>query len=841
MDSFAEDIFRALEELNSPERLTVLPEDRRFELTRDEITLPTALELPAPGGRRKNIYIDASRQYGIRVSPSDTIAGMNQKMRTVLTNAGYIQDPENENRYLRDRPLVLVRESSRSVNVVPVSNLPAEIPMSIFKTVDTMNEFIQTHGLFGSVNTRKGREILYQDLNQYLIKRGYIYDPNRQALVRSSGQGSGPRLLNSDSLDSLITPEIIIQQATAPGKVLISQQVILTLAMTEQQLIRAMGTLQIPQDTLLFVLSIFKLDQLTPGVIGQIHRGIGAQPNDHLPVQLNDIRGMFQRRIGTEPRGYAERTVYPTGPVPDDLQRALVEGYDISTNLKLMNDLATYVGLTPNSRFVRFWALILRRYPEMAILFFSLINQPRNSVILPTIKLFYGRQETNRVEELYTLMVGFYLNLPEDPEMAARRAELSSLPNTYLSLLRQIYRTRRVEEIMDLQPSPLEPYIFQIRRARTDQIQNIVRPVGMTIPPNVDIRQYVIQNLGRYARVLERPTPIPDINQFVQNPPGTITQFNSATEIYTDDELINGSGYSGTYQSRGELIANIFTFLTETGFFLLQQVEPSRATNTRTTLLEEFDEITPPYIGYGRAYRYRVYGIDELNAAFSTNQQDPDLIEFPHPENTRINFSSEELSSFQDLLPEIARRNPTVLDITRSLETKIDRGLVLRASQDRNTVNARRQLRASSDEVKQKVRQIFNNIFYAGMYMRRWKGPGNPYPITEAETLGSSDPQPQSILTLAHVSELMDELTLLDGGLDIRDLILTLRNVAIRARGQFNYTNQVMFDMIGTIAQGKYCIRMGSLPLVLTSYYYILTFFGETIPNLDPTRLVPVQ
>ena len=289
------------------------------------------------------------------------------------------------------------------------------------------------------------------------------------------------------------------------------------------------------------------------------------------------------------------------------------------------------------------------------------------------------------------------------------------------------------------------------------------------------------------------------------------------------------------------MIVNIFNLLTETGFFIVNQIIPDRAGNTRTTLLEEFNEIPTPYIVCGRLFEYMVYTVEELTMAFHMQDEE---IEFSRPDRPNQSFTTEEISTLNDILPRVVELNPSLGTVVTQLQDKIVRGLITRSNRDRNTTTVNRHLRESSRGVRDQVKEIFMNIFYAGMYMRRWRGPGNPYPVTEAETMGRSDPQPQSILTLGHVSEGMDRLQAMSGGQNIRDLIETLRVVNVEAgtrESGFTFTERNLFNYIGIIAQGQSCIRMASVPLITSAYYYLLTFFQHVIPNVEPTRLVTIS
>jgi hypothetical protein len=898
MDSFARDIFRALEEVRpaqrtptperrpprvqstEPEVVTLQPNDRFFVVRPGGLELPAVI--PVPTGNRRAAYQEFADRYGINLgAPSSwVIRSALERFARALGEQGYEVEGNN---YVRNRPLRLILEggstavppsnrggrTSPTGGAVQTTELPDQIPLSTFRTLGSMTDFVRAHGLFGSVDTRRNREVVYQELNAYLIRRGYVYDRAVEALVRTGAQGAGPQLQGYQTLSDSLPDEVIVREVQNQTPVIITPAVLQTFAITEEELRQRLGgewgnletllgnvesRLQVEREPALFILVASILDRLNTGTIADIHRAIGAQEANRVAAQLNDIRTMLRRRITTQPRSFVQRTVYPSDQVGSrGLQEALIEGYDILNNVRLMTEFAGLLELGISNRFVQYGVQLLRAYPEMAVEFFRMVVRPRNVVSLATVRLMYqaspgppgaalnaqNNQSTNRLEEIYAYLVGFVLIVPEDAVTAQRRVQLNGLTPPYITVLRNMYGTRNVDQVLEMEPNILEPYLFALRGSKPAQIPSLMLRIGMLIPQGTDPRRYALGNLTRYEQVLRRPVNVPPINELLRNPPVTINRFSEQAGIYTDQELLGASGYVGPYVNRADLLLHVFTLITEIEFFLLNRIDPTRVTNDQTTLLERFDELAPPYLGFGRALQYRIYSLDEVNTAFHVN--DNGEIEFPRPENPREAFTSEELGSFQEVLLQFRERDPTQRTLVLEIEAKIARGILMRTSQDRNTTNVRRALREASQEVRDVVKTIFTNLFYAGMYMRRWRGPGHPYPFQERETLVSLDPQPMAILTLGHVSEGLEQLRNLPGGVNIADLLETLRTVQIQRGQTYTYTGRNLFEYAGIIASGRECIRIGSLYMVTSGYYYLLTFFGEAVPGVDPANLDPIQ
>ena len=139
------------------------------------------------------------------------------------------------------------------------------------------------------------------------------------------------------------------------------------------------------------------------------------------------------------------------------------------------------------------------------------------------------------------------------------------------------------------------------------------------------------------------------------------------------------------------------------------------------------------------------------------------------------------------------------------------------------------------------IRQYLDRVFELGMYMRRWKGPGNPYPLQEAETL-RADFDPDLDLRVP-VTLVWDTTKKLDSG--AQRFVHSLRMVVFKD-GRF--THSVSKTMSGVYKQAftmddehKICIRMASAELIGSSYYYIDLLYNEVIQGFDPTRLALIM
>ena len=218
---------------------------------------------------------------------------------------------------------------------------------------------------------------------------------------------------------------------------------------------------------------------------------------------------------------------------------------------------------------------------------------------------------------------------------------------------------------------------------------------------------------------------------------------------YTDQEIMTYIGYIGEFENRNMLIDQAFRIFNEGGFMVYKTIDRNAAVNVETTLLTPLNEILEPYLVFGTPSSYRVLELEEVLEG---------------------NYTESQISHLKILLPAIKLINPQLSNVKL------------------NTIK--------DDNV---IKEILYKIFYAGMYLRGWKGPGNPY-----SSSGSN--QSKAIFLLQEV---------------LNQTPQSLKSIPI-------------FDFIDKIIKGDQCIREASQKLVITANYYINTLFKEVILEFDP-------
>jgi hypothetical protein len=147
-----------------------------------------------------------------------------------------------------------------------------------------------------------------------------------------------------------------------------------------------------------------------------------------------------------------------------------------------------------------------------------------------------------------------------------------------------------------------------------------------------------------------------------------------------------------------------------------------------------------------------------------------------------------------------------------------------------------------SEENKQIFRELFESLFYAGMYMRQWKGPGNPYPYKKGETgvtvegLGRAPENVQEKST----EQLIKFKLVLDHKIPVQyqTMIYRLKYMDYDLNTFSKKPTTIQYYVEGLLS-GEFCVRLSSAPSVYTAIYYLRSILGEQeIPSFNIKKQV---
>jgi hypothetical protein len=373
----------------------------------------------------------------------------------------------------------------------------------------------------------------------------------------------------------------------------------------------------------------------------------------------------------------------------------------------------------------------------------------------------------------------------------------------YKYLIKNLYNADTIKSILCQLSHPLEKIILDLDNYSDDQLINLL---GMCVPNHINKRQYIIDNIVEYKDVITRTTcNILSVEKLSRMKKQEVEKY---LVKLTDDEIFTTFGFKIGYAKRIKLIQNIM--INVDSFIYPLKINPKCCINKETIInLTPVTELKE-YVAYGTSKKYYVYDMYDLLGAFTEN--------FVHPENTNINFSTKDILSLKALVS------------SEMLIKQIDNVLSLQEEKleyDQDLMD----IFCTLDD-KDKIKTFLYSIFNIGMYMRKWKGPGYPYPIKEFETQNKYEPNDKVSMEISSNIHLLDEMNEIS-----KNYCLNLRVCEYTNEGYLKSNGNMFSDVYQGVIDGKECIRVSSTKFIGTSYHYIRLLFKESIPNFDVSSL----
>ena len=181
-----------------------------------------------------------------------------------------------------------------------------------------------------------------------------------------------------------------------------------------------------------------------------------------------------------------------------------------------------------------------------------------------------------------------------------------------------------------------------------------------------------------------------------------------------------------------------------------------------------------------------------------------------------------------DLLQSLNRSNEINLLIER-----INQGLIdFRERMESDEIIKSKFIKFNNNE-KNFIKEFLHQIFYIGMYMRRWKGPGHPFPLKESETTDQNfSPNEKVSREIGLSFEIINKM-----GKNAKKFCLELNQCQYNKNGNINNKHIGFGDIWDDVIKEKSCIRLSSTIFIGTGLHYLRVLFRETISGIDLSKL----
>jgi len=381
-------------------------------------------------------------------------------------------------------------------------------------------------------------------------------------------------------------------------------------------------------------------------------------------------------------------------------------------------------------------------------------------------------------------------------------------------------------------PLSFENYLVQVQQGTLSRI-DAYNGLGMIIPPAIseaDYVQYIQDNVASYLPMLKRQKvhllPLFDWERMSDEDITTMLGTSS------DMELFNATQAYVPYSSRAQLLVRLRTLRNSDNFFLPLSVK--YATNSETLMATDVNELPLDHsvaISFGKLTRYRVYEVDDLIHSFSVEIDGAAGPRRPENAGNRAMNPSEEqfftlehIQQLNDILAVmVVNENTTTL---KKLVAKHYQILLSMSCPDDQFLSV---IASKSATLVDKMVQIFHNLIITAMYMRRWQGPGHSYPL---EDLPVGVPEP--------TVQISDGILRLKVLIDAPDVLEVFNIVPLVNRSTTRLEvvpHSRLMSRFEDVADGGYCIKMGSSDFIYTAAYYLCLLGRSDLVNFDPLKV----
>lgn len=359
--------------------------------------------------------------------------------------------------------------------------------------------------------------------------------------------------------------------------------------------------------------------------------------------------------------------------------------------------------------------------------------------------------------------------------------------------------------------NPFEKFILQPRIQQALNHRQVTE-IGMVIPPTLSpnfIPNYYYQNILDY--------------QDVYNLREEKYRHLIIEEKYLgDQEILDRYGIYVPYQSRKHLLEYIEDLKTKPKFFY-----PSKRKCSNDEFLTTLESTRNPNIftiAYGTLNNYFCFDKEDIMMSFV----DGEIVYFRNLLEPHRVYKREDIDNLLELYKRFPKGNS---DVITYLEKSLDRFNRVH-TYDEIVLQNFNQLKK---EDKMMIKELLYDIFYLGMYMRRWKGFGKPYPLNQESTRISYDPENNILMSFdkirkhpitSEMGKFLDSLRIVnrEGSPTERFLMKQLKIIELSEE-----------NVIET------CIRINSSRIIYTIYYILQNLYNEKIPGFNLSNFEEIQ
>lgn len=410
-----------------------------------------------------------------------------------------------------------------------------------------------------------------------------------------------------------------------------------------------------------------------------------------------------------------------------------------------------------------------------------------------------------------------------------------------------VYGVQGPYTFLSLQPpSPIENILTSVA---DENYNSLVQRLGIGPVNGIDRMsedEKIMHLQGELSLYYNVFTRIHDMEQPPDLRGKTREELSNILSHYTNVELIQSYEPRGVWNSRTELIRLINDDLLGGSKWSIRSVLNCNNDDTMNIMSgeshSETDKSDPedPTLSYGIHKNYRCFQLSELEGCF----RDYDgvfMFRVPDWTPTTIDnitqaplireFPLESIKQLKSLL----EKEQSNYNVT-GLITKIQQGLDMLKSATMQIRNFKNRLEEFTPEQKQIVELYLAWMFTYSMWMRFWKGPGFPWPLTKVRVQSQSardrghrsSPQERDEHIFIQDTIRTNIIEMYERDHVLKDWIESLPTIYYDFETtEASCATHEIKTIIDEIALGKYCMGFGSDTILKTSYFYITSLLNH--------------
>lgn len=809
-----------------------IPKNTYFDnafIPENGLILPLIISIPNLKTKSKlSIW---AQQYGINLAPSiegnSTLRSLKDDIAESLLSIGYIRDSTNADMY----------------KITNIINLLKYFDENIFPKYILLNYTPDK----------------YKETINLIIKKGYF--------INNMGYYERPKICNSKTISELFNTEYIgnFISSLTPKSINITQQHLGLFTVTYNELKNMLGsefntvddfcnyfamtyklaTINSNVIKLMFILHFLKKMSVADMTILKKRLGINSSIVLYIKERLNLIPQYYEKvSVSTN---FPRIKLHANASISD----VLSGGFDFHNEIHA-NKLRTFLvtkGILPFQ--LDSYIDLCKTYP----LFFKMLEHWTkycdNTLTEHLIEIYYAGEILTKSQILYTFATNCIIPNYESDSIKTRRIKLNectpAIQQTILNFYDGNIGFGHIEQILQHDEHPLENFIIKASNPKLTNYIELAAQIGKYIPEFLTLEERRIQcleNLHVYKYIHMKPIDAPSITNVnitneLQSTIPFEDRFDSLIEkykYYTDMEILsvlNQTDY--VFQGRFILCEYIITEFSRTKFNLNDKIDIQHTTNIRkeTLQLTPLTELLPPYITYGNKYSYMVHELDDFKQAFIG--EPIRLINMSYTNGSE--YTIPEISQLLNVLTRYVDIVPTSAEDVYSIINLLNRGISERTKIHEKLPELDDFLRKNPHE-KELFKNFINDVFLMGMYCRRWKGQGHPFPIYSGETKGKSLEWQCSVTKYsASIMEYINNYS--KRKIDILNTIYEINYH--ETTGDIIHTKRKLVTQLVDVIKGHECVRVASRDLIQTAYYLNVIIFNTTFENVNITEIQAIS